>query len=123
MRLHYNDPYAYERKNWSHQIELFTTGHWADHERYVSGYRIIFIDDRNGKLIEAKYSSPAFNSCGASRSDCKMSYDEMYELVKRKIGDPGTTFRVSDPAPLLKLNEDNRQEWVLIHLLGTSGLS
>ena len=98
----YYDRYSYERQHvWKYQVELMyipdlspvrhleSDASQEETERYYSsGHVIIYIDDRNGDLIRASYSTSAFNASSASRFD----------------------------SALLELNKDNWMEWMLTHL-------
>ena len=123
----YYDPYAYERENvWKYQEDLFyipdlsparkpkKDAAWMERERYYTDFHEnVFIDNRDGHLISANFSVPAFNSRAASRSDFTISYDEMHKMVERYLHEPRVNFSVDDPASLLDLNEDNWEEWLL----------
>ena len=126
----YSDPYSYIRENvWKYQVELmYIPSHTpvrkpgSDSSRdeieryYTSGQEIIYIDDRNGDLVQASYSVPAFNAGGASRTDYPITYEELHELVTLYLDDLRVKFCVEDRSALLELNKDNWIEWMLTHL-------
>lgn len=121
------DPYAYERKHvWAKQIELIyipdmsvpcepVDGASQEEVRryYTVSDETIYIDSRDGHLISASVDVPAFNACGASRSDMPCEYEYMHDKVKKYINESRVKFSVKDPAVLLELNEYNWEDWLL----------
>ena len=125
----YWDPYSYKRNDWYHQESLFRIPEMSSQgepgsdatpeqrERYyTSSDTEIYIDNRNGNLIRASFSVPAFNMAAASRSDTEITYDKMHELVKKYLNVPAVKFYVNEPAVLLDLNEENWEEWLLTYI-------
>jgi hypothetical protein len=122
----YYDPYSYEREHvWKYQVELMyipdflpvrKLGSNSSREDYDSGHEIIYIDDRNGNLIRASYSAPAFNTTAGSRDDYPITYEKLHELAVKYMNEPRVKYNVTDRSALLELNKDNWMEWMLTHL-------
>lgn len=126
----YYDRYAYEREHvWKYQVELMyipdlspvrhleSDATQEETERYYSsGHVIIYIDDRNGNLIRASYSTSAFNASSASRFDYPITYERLHELAEQYMSEPRVKYNVTDRSALLELNKDNWMEWMLTHL-------